>query len=108
MKSTITMIAAAVAFSACSSVKLPETVVDPVTTRGLDLVKAELVGVELPGGIVVTEPIALTLAECVVENANEAEMAQIIAAPDTATRNNIVSTVFERPETISCAMSALT
>jgi hypothetical protein len=104
MKKILLTLFAATAMAGCDMLDMRA---DPAATA-TDLVTDAMVGAELSGGIVVTDRIARPLAECVVEQATEAELARIVAAEDDAARNAITSTVLARPEAVSCATEALT
>lgn len=105
MKKIVLSLIAAKGLAACD---MPGMTASSPSDEAASLLTSAMVGTELSGGIVVTDRVARPLADCVVANATDAELAQIVAADDDASRNTITSTVLARPEAISCATEALT
>ena len=99
MKTTLTLIAAAVALSACDIV---ETAAVDTGREAAKAVVAPIVQDTIPG------PAGVALTNCIIDNASGEELFALGVQGATPENITLVSEILARPETVSCATSALT
>jgi hypothetical protein len=99
MKTTLTLIAAAAALSACT---VAETVAVDTGREAAKAVVAPIVADTVPG------PAGVALTNCIIDNATGEELFTLGVQGATPTNVTLVSDILARPETVACATSALT
>lgn len=99
MKTTFTLIAAALTLAACDVV---ETVALDTGREAAKAAVAPIVADTVPG------PAGTVLTNCIIDNATGSELV-LLAAQGTSPENiTLVGDILARPDTIACATTALT
>lgn len=99
MKTTFTLIAAAFVLSACDIVEIA------AVDTGREAAKAvvgPIVADTVPG------PAGVALTNCIIDNASGTELLTLAGQGASPENITLVSNILARPETVSCATSALT
>lgn len=99
MRTTIAIMTAALTLSACDIV---ETAAVDTGREAAKAVVAPIIAETVPG------PAGAVLTDCIIDNASGSELLALAgqgASPESIT---LVSDILARPETVTCATSALT
>jgi hypothetical protein len=99
MKSVLVLMAALASLAACNT-----AVTEDVARAAAKSVVSPIVAETVPG------PTGVALSDCIIENASTDELLTLAGAATTGVNPQIytlVSTILGRPETITCATSAL-
>ncbi|MCF2869600.1 succinate dehydrogenase [Octadecabacter sp. G9-8] len=99
MKTTLSFIAVALSLAACDVV---ETAAVDTGREAAKAVVAPIVADTVPG------PAGVVLTNCIIDNASGEELFTLGVQGATPENITLVSNILARPETVSCATSALT
>ncbi|MFQ3183004.1 MAG: hypothetical protein ACI9RO_000368 [Alteromonas macleodii] len=99
MKMFLAFTAAILILSAC---EVPKIIVLDTNRAAAKAVVGPIVAKTIPG------PAAIVLTECIIENASSLELNTLSEQGASLQNINLVSNILARPETVTCAQSALT
>lgn len=99
MKLILALTAAALTLSACD---VAQIVAVDTGREAAKVVVGPIVAETIPG------PAAIVLTNCIIDNASGAELIALGVQGATPENISLVSNILARPETVTCATSALT
>jgi hypothetical protein len=99
MKMFLAVTVAILILSAC---EVPKIIALDTSRVAAKAVVGPIVAETIPG------PAAIVLTECIIDNASSVELNTLSAQGATLENINLVSNILARPETVTCAQSALT
>ncbi len=108
MKRTVSALFGLVGLAACVAPEVPS--LDPTVSARAVIIPIML-QTELPGIGAIPEPIAVKMADCIVDHATDTELNSLALAAVTgpnADTTYMVGNILKRPETTSCVSRALT
>jgi len=99
--------------AACDMTPMQGAVEETIDTNAREMAKAVVIPIVMEtkvAGVNITAPVAEGLTACVIDQASAQELARLAGAAvtgPTADTSYLVSDILNRPETTSCAITAL-